>query len=330
MSASFSAGTRMRLANRFEDLLPNSTDPNKGRLRTKLITLLNTQGELVPAASSPLGKLWRLVNSPNSSLDECEDVIKLDAALTGRIFRIANSAAYNARATDISEAIRFVGFRVLREMVFNAGVLNQFSSLKVPENWDVFWLRNIFIARLVDRISGMFFQTDGSEYLAGLIHDIGWLFLATHFEAEFKSIVTSEKPILDAEKDVLPFSHANIAAALAARSSMPLKAIDGIVYHHKQMLMTQSTLVAPNQNPLFLGIVLAVSDRIADGCQLELFGRAALTPEQIAESPEIMWLKNFGKKLDLEAMAAEELIKAEEIFTAYFSAEPAKPEPAKK
>jgi len=313
----------MRLAHRFEDLLPNSTDPAKGRLRTKLINLLNTHGEIIPAAASPLGKLWKLVNSGNSSIDECEDVIKLEAALTSRIFRVANSAAYNARATDISEAVRYIGFKSLREMVFNATVLQQFSTLKVPQGWDIFWLRNIFIARLCDRVAGTFFQPDGSEYLAGLIHDIGWLFLATHFADEFSLIITSEKPIPEAEKEVLPFSHANIAAAIAARSAMPLKAVDGIAYHHKQMLMTQSTLVAPNQNPLFLGIILAVCDRVADGCQLDFFGRSTPSAEELAENPEVIWLKNYGRKLDLETMAAEELVKAEEIFTAFF-AEPAK------
>jgi HD-like signal output (HDOD) protein len=315
------SGTRMRLANRFEDLLPNSTDPAKGRLRAKLVNLLNSQGELIPAASTPLGKLWRLVNSPNSSMDECEEVIKLDAALTARIFRVANSAAYNARATDIAEAVRYLGFKSLREMVFNATTLTQFSGLTVPADWEVFWLRNIFIARLSDRIAATFFSTDGSEYLAGLIHDVGWLFLATHFGDEFNRIVSSEKPIAEAEREVLPFSHANIAAAIAARSSMPLKAVDGIMYHHKQMLMTQSTLVAPNQNPLFLGIILAVCDRMADGCQLDLFHKEAPTSEQLAESPEIVWLMNFGRKLDLEQMAADELVKSEEIFTAFFAEE---------
>jgi HD-like signal output (HDOD) protein len=320
---SITAITRMRAANRFEDLLPNSGVPAKALIRTKLVALLNSQGEIVPAASSPLGKLWRLVNSDNSSMDECEEVIVLDAALTSRIFRVANSAAYAARATDISEAIRYIGFKRLRELVFNAGVLTQMSGLRVPPEWDVFWLRNIFIARLAERIAGEYFQTDGSEYLAGLIHDVGWLILATHFPDEFSKIVSSEKPPCDAEKDFLPFSHANIAAAIAARSAMPLRAIDAIAYHHKQMLMTQSTLVAPNQNPLFLGIILSVCDRIADGCQLDLFGKNTVTMEEIRESPEVVWLRNYGKPVDFEAMAVEEMVKSQEIYTIFFSQEQA-------
>jgi len=318
-----SANTRMRAANRFEDLLPNSTDQTKSRLRGKLLALLNAQGEIIPPAASPLGKLWRLVNSQDSSLDECEEVVQLDAALTSRIFRVANSAAYAAKATNVSEAIRFIGFKRVRELVFNAGVLSQFSGLPVPQGWDVYWLRNIFIARLSERIASNYFSTDGTEYLAGLIHDIGWLFLSTHFPDEFNRIMTSEKSIADAEKEVLPFSHANIAAAIAARSVLPLRAIDAIAYHHKQMLMTTSTLVAPNQNPLFLGIILSVCDKIADGCQLDFLGKSEVTMDQVRESPEVAWLKNYGKPIDLEAMAVDEMVKSEEIYTVFFTEAPA-------
>jgi HD-like signal output (HDOD) protein len=314
-----SANTRMRAANRFEDLLPNSADPSKSRLRAKLINLLNSQGEIVPAAASPLGKLWRLVNSPSSSLDECEEIVQLDPALTSRIFRVANSAAYAAKATNISEAVRYIGFKRVRELVFNAGIFAQFSSLRVPPEWATFWLRNIFVARLSERIAGAYFQTDGSEYLAGLIHDVGWLFLSSHFPDEFARIMTSEKSLGDAEKEILPFSHANIAAAIAARSLLPLRAVDAIAYHHKQMLMTTSTVVAPNQNPLFLGIILSVCDRIADGCQLDFLGKSNVTMEEIRESPEFVWLSNYGKKIDFEAMAVEEFVKSQEIYSVFFS-----------
>lgn len=306
---------------RFEDLLPNSLDPVKAEMRGKIVKLLNTHGEIVPAASSPLGRLWRLVNSDRSSLEQCEEVAQLDAALTSRIFRVANSAAYAANATGISEAIRLIGFKALRELVFSAGVLDQFSSMGVPPGWDVFWLRNIFVARLTERMAGEFFRTDGCDYLAGLLHDIGWLFLATHFPEEFAAVVGSEKPVVEAEKAVLPFSHANIAAALAARSSLPLRAVDGIAYHHKQALTTSSTMIAPNQNPLFLGILLSVCDKVADCSELALFPGSVLSMEEIQQGAEVVWLRSYDRKIDLEAMAVEELAKANEIFTVFFTAD---------
>jgi HD-like signal output (HDOD) protein len=185
------------------------------------------------------------------------------------------------------------------------------------------------VARLSERIAGLYFSTDGSEYLAGLIHDIGWLFLATHFPEDYAKIMASEKTTCEAEKEFLPFSHAHIAAALAARSALPLSAVDAIAYHHKQMLMTSSTLVAPNQNPLFLGIILSVCDKLADASQLDFLGKSKMTMDEFRECPEVVWLQNYQKKVDFESMAVEELTKSQEIYQIFFMDDPsAKPEAA--
>ena len=140
--------------------------------------------------------------------------------------------------------------------------------------------------------------------------------------------MASEKSPCDAEKEFLPFGHANIAAALAARSAMPLRAVDAIAYHHKQMLMTTSTVVAPNQNPLFLGIILSVCDRVAEcvASLISLANRRRRHATNFAESPEIVWLKNYGKQLDfLEARwpPTVSLVKSEEIYTRSFFTEEA-------
>jgi len=210
----------------------------------------------------------------------------------------------------------------VREFVFNSGVLSQLSSLKVPQEMELFWLRNIFVARLSERISGLYFSTDGCEYLAGLIHDIGWLFLTTHFPDESAKIMASEKTPCEAEKEFLPFSHANIAAALAARSAMPLRAVDAIAYHHKENLTATSTMIAPNQNPLFLGIILRVCDKLADASQLDFLGKSKMTMEEFRDCPEVAWLQNFQKQIDFEAIAVEELTKAQEVYQIFFTDDP--------
>lgn len=310
----------MRPPTHFEALLPTTSDPVKSKFRSKLVSVLNSKGEILPAAKSPLGTLWRLLNSQDSSIEECTEVVVLDAALASRIFRVANSAAYGGRTTNISEAIFHIGFKCLRELVFSAGVLAQFSSLKVPPEWDVFWLRNIFIARLNERISASCFPTDGSEYLAGLIHDIGWLFLTTHFPEEFTMIMISEKPSNEAEREFLPFSHADIAGAISARSSLPLRTINAIIEHHALMVSAEEKMVlAPRESTRFLGVSLSVCDKIADSCQMGLFGQPDPTLEEIQQSTEVQWLKNFGKNFDFKSFIAEELPKSQEIFSIFFT-----------
>jgi HD-like signal output (HDOD) protein len=302
----------------FEDLLPHSTDPAKEKLRLKLATVLSSKAEVLPAAESPLGRLWRLVNSPSSTLAECEEIILLDPALTSRIFSVANSAAYHANASTVSEAIRFVGFKCIREFAFSAGVFSQFSDLAVPEGWDIFWLRNIFVARMTERIASIFGPTDGSDYLAGLIHDVGWIFLAAYAPEEFDEIWRYKGRIADAEHEILPFGHTHLGAAVAAKSRLPLRTVDAILYHHRRNLMANANLTASTQSPLLLATIMGVADRLADACQLDLFARVPQTVKDVLAEPEVVWLKHSGKQFDLEAMAKEEVQKAQDIYTAFF------------
>ncbi len=309
---------KLRSTSKFGDLLPQVTDPTKNALRARLVSVLNEKGEVLPSSDSALGRLWKLVNSDRSSLDACEEVILLDPMLTARIFRVSNSAAYRANASSVADALRFIGFKVLRELAFNAGVFNQFSQLGNSTEWEVFWLRNLFVARVCERICGAFHATNGTEYLAGLVHDVGWLFLAAHATDEFAMICESPRPIAESEAQILPFTHAQIGAAIAARASMPLQAIDAVAYHHRKMLMTRSTAVEPQNNPLFLGIILGVCDAMADAAGLDLFDRSVATTDDVIATDEVKWLKGYKSNLDFPAMIVEERERAEEIYRSFF------------
>jgi HD-like signal output (HDOD) protein len=304
---------------RFEDLLPRQSDPGKEAIRDKLISVLNSEGEILPSANSPRGKLWHLVNSPESSLDECAEVIQLDSALASRIFRVANSGAYGSQSDNISGAVQHLGLKFVREQVFNAGIFKQYSGWVLPPEWDLFWLRNIFVARLCERIAGTYTSTNGSEYLAGLIHDMGWLFVATYLPGEFTNVFTCGKPVNEAEVEFLPFSHAQISGAIAARSLLPARAVNAILFHHFPVMAQAGKPVHPEQNPYFLGIVLNVCDKIADSYEMNFFGQAPSTMEEIQDSPEVRWLSGFGEMPELVALAKEELHKSREIFEVYFS-----------
>jgi HD-like signal output (HDOD) protein len=309
----------MNTAPRFEELLSHRSDPRKEEMRGTLISILNSKAEILPSANSPRGKLWHLVNSPGSSSAECAEVIQLDSALASRIFRVANSGAYGTPSDNINDAVLRLGLKFVREQVFNAGVFKQFSGWVLPPEWDLFWLRNIFVARLCERLSATYGPTNGSEYLAGLIHDMGWLFTATYFQEEFTQIFTSETSVSEAETELLPFGHAQISAAIAARSLLPERAINAILLHHFPFVTDASAAIAQASNPYFLGIVLSVCDGIADARGMAMFGGSGQTIEELQESPAVRWLNKFGPTPDLAAMAEEELAKSQQIFEAYFS-----------
>ena len=260
----------------FENLLPRTDDPGKAAIRARLVEVLDSKGEILPSANSPRGKLWHLVNTPDSSLGECAEIIQLDSALASRILRVANSGAYGGSSENVTDAVLRLGLKFVREQVFNAGVFKQYSAWALPPEWDLFWLRNIFVARLCDRISGLHGPTTGSEYLAGLIHDMGWLFLATYFPDQYAQIFGSGRIASEVEREVMPFTHAEISAAIAVRSMLPPRAVEAVEMHHHPFDMEEENPVA---------IVLATCDQVADLCNMNMFGPSAITVETLDNSP---------------------------------------------
>jgi HD-like signal output (HDOD) protein len=292
----------------FEALLPESDDPAKAAIRETLLGVLRSKGEILPSANSPRGKLWHLVNSPEASIDDCAEVIKLDSALCSRILCVANSGTYGADTEDISEALLKLGLKFVREQVFNAGVFKQYSGWVLPKEWDLYWLRNIFVARSCERIAAICGPTNGSEYLSGLIHDIGWLFLATYVPDEFTRLFAGSRPIAEAERELLPFGHAHIAAAIASRAMLAPRAIDAILRHDRPGVPEPE--VSPGECPDFMAIVISLCDGIADCCKMDMFGPCGQTLEEIERGPEMAWLSHHGRMPDLFELAEEELTKS--------------------
>lgn len=310
----------MVTAPRFDELLPHCADPKMEALRSRLVLVLQSQAEILPAADSPRGKLWQLVNTPTASAAECAEVIQLDSALASRVLRVANSGAYGGQSGTVVDAVVRLGLQFVREQVYNEGIFKQFSNWKLPQEWDAFWLRNIFTARLCERLCAAYGPTNGTEYLAGLMHDMGWLFIAAYFPHEFTQLFTSGVSVADAEKALLPCGHAQVSAAIAARSLLPERAINAIAMHHFPVIPPDIKKVGPPEaNPYFLSIVLQLSDSIADACKVDIFGRAGETFETIRESAAVQWLNRLRGVPDLMRIADEELGKSKQVFEAYFS-----------
>jgi HD-like signal output (HDOD) protein len=309
----------MTTAPQFTDILRIQEDPVKAAFRARLVKVLESKGEILPSASSPRGRLWHLVNSPGSSLEECAEVIQLDAALSSRVLKVANSGAYGLATESVAGSILHLGLRFVREQVFNASVFQQHAAWTLPPEWNKYWLRSIFTARLAERISASYGSVTGTEYLAGLIHDMGWLFLATTFPEEFTQLCDTGLPLEEAERDIQPYTHAEIAAAIAARSLLPARIIDAIARHHRPLENNDGTPVLPDRKANVTAVVLNLCDGVADVCGMEMFGTARQTLEQLQEGDQLRWLSHFGKTVDLRAIAEAELAKSQEVFDAYFS-----------
>ena len=95
-------------------------------------------------------------------------------------------------------------------------------------------------------------QDDEIDYVAGLIHDVGKIVMASAFPAHFHEIyhLRAEEgmDLLQLEREVLGMDHAELGAMYLRKQRLPEVFIEIVQYHHApQQARVQSTVTAAVQ-----------------------------------------------------------------------------------
>ena len=115
------------------------------------------------------------------------EIIRRDPSLTTRLLRLVNSVYYglSSPVNTIEEAVFYLGVREIRQLVVVTPVIEDFQRLtrQCDFPWREFWQHCIGTALLTREIAAAI-QLPGdneSDYVAGLLHDIGKLVMAWSF-----------------------------------------------------------------------------------------------------------------------------------------------------
>lgn len=190
-----------------------------------------------------------------SSVDDITTLIERSQKLTTRVLSIANSAVYalEATITSLHRAISLLGFHEVRTLVIMVGAVSAIKGAKLPHGFDGvgLWkhqLRTATIARELTAVllsqaeSGktpkeetLSMQPD-EAYVAGLLHDIGKVFLAAIRPKIWTAIeeISEESGLsfVEAEDAYWGMDHALIGAQVLHHWKLPLLLTDTINWHH--------------------------------------------------------------------------------------------------
>jgi len=298
-----------------------SNEASRSEIQEQLIDFLEKSGDILPAAGSPLGLLGRELYREQIAMDRCEQIIATDASLTHLVLRAANQAALGSRRFTLYYAVMFLGQSRLR-LLFGVEVLKRMRKEKLGPAWGAFWERNLFVARLLDQLSAQYHPVDGTEYLAGLLHDASWPAVTTFFKTYCGVSFDDPKTIFALDRDLFETSHVSISAAMCLRSGLPDHVVEAIQRHHDTVLPDKAEIGMLRYNGPFLSVLLRVANLCADACGCLPGGPGPVTAsmDEVMRSPEIAWLTtNYGLPLGMEAMVEEELAqvrKTRDLFQA--------------
>jgi HD-like signal output (HDOD) protein len=131
---------------------------------------------------------------------------------------------------SINQAIAILGLHQVRNLVLSIGVLNALNTFSArTENLQrEFWERSFGTASCAAMIGRMKrFATKEQEllFVAGLLHDIGILFLLTQFTTPYLEVLRTSKahdePLVNVERLALHTDHAVLGGMLASKWNFP-------------------------------------------------------------------------------------------------------------
>lgn len=204
------------------------------------IRSLVVRSKTVPPLPLALKALLDVINDQVASLKEIEDIIRYDQALAVKILRVANSPFFSGGVAvrTLSRAVMQLGLDQVKSLCFCTLLMALLSDnrLPTPSQREELWKHVFATARIAQRLAGDRPWLSREEaYLLGLLHDLGWLFLAVQCNDIYGALCASAKergvPRWQAECHY-GLAHSRIGQWLAIRWGLPEIFQVVMEYHH--------------------------------------------------------------------------------------------------
>lgn len=186
-------------------------------------------------------RLSRLISDEKSTIQQFEELIKLDPTLVLRLLRLVNSSYYGLcqKVETISKAVVFIGTKNLRNMVVMEALKGIFKdggengSFSRPKLWLHCAATSICARMISERIFG---KKGEDAFLAGTLHDIGMIVelqvTRDLFLKACEAYKPPDKPLTECEKEILGTHHASVGYLFAREWKLPTEVQEAIKCHH--------------------------------------------------------------------------------------------------
>jgi HD-like signal output (HDOD) protein len=189
-------------------------------------------------------EILKLVHDELTSVNKLENIIENDPPIAAKIISVSNSAffGYKTPTRTINNAIMRIGFNNVRDIALGISLMTVFES---KDEVSAFDYQRIFnhsvtagaVAQFISKDLKMKFTEE--IFMNGILHDLGYLALNKYFSDVYMKVLDifeNKRSLLDAEKEVFNFTHADIGGWLAEKWNLPEGVMDTILHHHTPSL----------------------------------------------------------------------------------------------
>ena len=207
-------------------------------MRAQTLRCLDSLPKMSPMVAHLLAQLSRR----NCEIHDLAETVERDPVLSAQVLRLANSAIFGRLrpVSSVRHAIAMIGTGALRKFALGSSISNLFSRTKLAKHFSVrrFNVHSVATATLLELLSEELpFESGEDAFLAGLMHDIGKMLVASSFPQQYDDILAltavNGATLIEAERDVLGIDHAELSSLAILRWDLS-EAIQTAAYDHHQ------------------------------------------------------------------------------------------------
>lgn len=191
----------------------------------------------LPAFPKVVNDILETLDDENATLGSLVHFVECDPVITARVLSIANSAAMGGRhgvqLRDVSMAVSLIGLARVREIVL-AVSLADFARKSQMATY--FWEHSMAVAITAQELGRFAHVSADYALVAGLLHDIGQLWMARFYPLEFQMVRStlnfSERGIIEVERQYFGMDHCEVGGILAGLWALPKAVLAAVRHHH--------------------------------------------------------------------------------------------------
>jgi HD-like signal output (HDOD) protein len=240
----------------------------------------------LPAMPSLAQKIIQLNANPYAHAEDLAKLVEKDPSLTAQVVRYAQSPfyGYQGKIASVRQAIsRVLGYDMVMNISLGVAAARPFKvTIDGPLGLTAFWRHATYSAALTQALCNIMPREHrpraGTAYLAGLLHNFGFLLLGHLFPEEFATLhraVINEPdvPVVELEERLVGVTHMEMGAWLMEAWNMPQEIIVVQKEHHNP------DYAGPHANYVHL---VAMADRLLKGMEMGDAESATLPAELMA------------------------------------------------
>jgi len=193
----------------------------------------------LPPLPQIVGRLNHFFADPKYDLADVVEVLELDATLSGKLLKLAHSAASGQECvSSVRQAVMVLSEGTVRAVAIASSVRPQ-TSLDLSVfglTVESYWLHSLAVMSISEALSELN-VADFSQSLptAALLHDFGKLVLSKHLTPAHVLALENLSPSLrsvDRETAILGVNHAEVTAVVTQAWHLPEELCLAVQYHH--------------------------------------------------------------------------------------------------